>query len=338
MSLNAQCQYSQRSRIGRPRSLAGHGGTLRDRNQTGAGLQRVAPMPPSGSTTALVLPPQLIQTSHSTIQAKFNDNIVDTRDDNPQRELGNISDVLGPLQDQSRTDAITAQPQRVHFNGFEDATHLQEPAALEADTTLPNFGNIFCSGDCGCLTTAYLLLDELRAQEDIMHLERIQRLRRATQKAVAIVQCQICPLRFVSLSQNVSLVFALIFSILEAYRIAIRLVNESTGPIFLSSPIPERDIQSPLISAAIPPEVEMSGSAQWKIATKSVLRRELYGQLSQDHTFFSLLDKLESRQVNWHTIPPCDDFPVSCARGADKRPLCIVQCDEARQMARCLEL
>lgn len=201
------------------------------------------------------------------------------------------------------------------------------------------------SCSCACLATLYLLLDDIQRNKASTYEEGVQQLRNMTQKAVEVVQCPVCPRRYMSLLQNTSLLCTLMFSMAQAYRDIIETVDK-TGSGFIedaedasaSSSSDDFTSHSSFSGNDVPVFGSGEPSVSWKIKAKSVLRQELFGMLSQHYTFLSLLDIFESRQTQWHASPPCPDFPTMYIHGPEKRPLCITSSKEARRIVRLLEL
>ncbi|TQV90344.1 fungal zn(2)-Cys(6) binuclear clusterdomain-containing protein [Cordyceps javanica] len=321
----AKCQYAQSRPLGRPKKSMG-------------GVSLASPQPNSGD---------------AALSFEESPSDVPPRTSAPEDE--GLSDM--PCQATLLYDAFHAFSDNAaghelsSFLGI-DSFGLMDtsnnPSCILADGDMDVSG-IVCDQaadnlqSCACLAVAHRLLAEIREWSPSSYHQDIERLRTIRQEAVELVQCSICPLRYVSLVQNVSLICGLIFSLAHVYRRIVESID-TRSTYFTNDSEANLAMLSSLVSFSNPSSPDTPCPAidrealYLTTAAKSLIRQELFGFLPQGNTFSSLLDMFETRQSLWHACPPCSDYPAIYIHGIEKTPMCVFQSHEARRLIQTLEI
>ncbi|KAF4451625.1 hypothetical protein F53441_5481 [Fusarium austroafricanum] len=119
---------------------------------------------------------------------------------------------------------------------FDPCQHMSDDAPLElshgsetnVDPKLLAFESDANQQSCACLASLYLSLEEVRKADDLPFTARLSVLRHLTTSAATIIQCTVCPTKFLWAMQNAQLLNTLIISLAEGYKKIVKSVEEET--------------------------------------------------------------------------------------------------------------
>ncbi|KAJ4120101.1 hypothetical protein NW768_010384 [Fusarium equiseti] len=165
---------------------------------------------------------------------------------------------------------------------------------------------------CACLANLYLSLEEVRKAEDLPFTSRLSVLRHLTTTAAGIIQCQICPTKFLWAMQNAQLLNTLIVSLAEGYKKIVKFVEEET---IRAQEANEAKVLCVAENQNFEPSENTSGfqmslePEDWQIIANKAIKAEVFGtKYSSSTTFVAMLQLMEDRQNAWHSghahIPP----------------------------------
>ncbi|SPJ88028.1 uncharacterized protein FTOL_12497 [Fusarium torulosum] len=120
---------------------------------------------------------------------------------------------------------------------FDTCQHMSEDTPMDmlsfgsetnVDPKLLAFESDNSQQTCACLASLYLSLEEVRKADDLPFTSRLSVLRHLTTTAAGIVQCQICPTKFLWAMQNSQLLNTLLISLAEGYKKIVQFVEDET--------------------------------------------------------------------------------------------------------------
>ncbi|KAH7143716.1 hypothetical protein EDB81DRAFT_503101 [Dactylonectria macrodidyma] len=204
--------------------------------------------------------------------------------------------------------------------------------ALQA--TVPSSGKPSCS----CLASLYLSLEEMRSTDVSPFTAGLVQLRTVTARALAILQCPICPGEFVWAMQNSQLLNTLLVSIAETYRRLIEFIeeeaqratdNNESKTFFISETQPGNPDLEMRDGSYIPPSFALSLSpAKWESLAKEAIKVDVFGSPHSSLTsFLDVLQLMEERQLGWHSgaLPSCVRVGVNHHHHPhNKEPTCVM--------------
>lgn len=165
-------------------------------------------------------------------------------------------------------------------------------------------------------------------------------------QAREVIRCECCPTRFLSATQNMSLVGALVISIARQYGSvldAIKLDATTAARLHQTKAIEFQGLASADDPPLAPGFDGFGGFGmqmhplEWMILANRAVKAEIYGSGGTSRSsFMGLLQALEERQRSWHSNPRSPDY-AEYASDAD-RPTCIRIIDEARKVVSMLKL
>ncbi|KAF4458468.1 hypothetical protein FALBO_14794 [Fusarium albosuccineum] len=190
---------------------------------------------------------------------------------------------------------------------------------------------------CACLANLYLSLEEVRKADDMQFAARLSLLRHLTGTAAGIIQCQVCPTKFLWAMQNAQLLNTLLISIAEEYKKIVKAVEDEThraqeakeSKLLFISEGANLD-QPPTDTNALPDPSGLPLSLDpldWQNIAKRAIKSELFGSPHSLSTSFThMLQLMEERQEGWHS----GTLPVTKGIGCrlphqmkDKDPHCV---------------
>ena len=203
---------------------------------------------------------------------------------------------------------------------------------------------------CACLSSMYLTLDNLRSMSDFEFPNSLCYLRDALGTAKTCIECQVCPTRFLTATQNVQILGTLLLSISERYGRILHKIGLDAGQAEELGQLKLLHVGSTATNNAhgitIPTDhlvVELSPSEWRRLARKTVMA-ELHGtaDTSRD-SFMSILVMLEQRQDRWHRSEPADDCPSTYrsrrhVQDGDHNPMCLMLAREAKRLITLFDL
>lgn len=199
---------------------------------------------------------------------------------------------------------------------------------------------------CACLASLYLMLDQIQSSEKMTFPAGLHFLRAMIAQARDVIHCECCPTRFLSATQNMSLVGALVMSIARQYGTvldAIKLEATTATRLNQTKTIEFQGLASSDAPSSAPGHDVFGGFGvqmhplEWMVLANKAVKAEVYGlDGTSRNSFVGLLEILEERQRSWHSNPRSSDY-AEYASGAD-RPTCIRIIDEARKLVSKLKL
>ncbi|CAD0107369.1 unnamed protein product [Aureobasidium uvarum] len=201
---------------------------------------------------------------------------------------------------------------------------------------------------CACLSSIYLTLENLRSMVTIEFPSSLQCLRDALHTSKSCIDCQVCPVQYLTATQNAQLIGTLLISIAERYdRILKDIASDATkaeeaaqmktlhiGGLETPRPRHEHiggiDSNEPLV-LELPP-------LEWRKLANRVVKAEVYGtSVASRINFVSVLTSLEERQARWHIMEPTEDCPNPARRRHDmhdhnNNPMCLMLAREAKKL------
>ncbi|KAH7159714.1 hypothetical protein B0J13DRAFT_111455 [Dactylonectria estremocensis] len=191
---------------------------------------------------------------------------------------------------------------------------------------------------CSCLASLYLSLEEMRSTDVAPFTTGLVQLRTVTARALAILQCPICPGEFVWAMQNSQLLNTLLVSIAETYRRLIEFIeqeaeratsNNESKVFFISETQPGDPGMEMRDGSHIPPSFSLAlNPARWESLVKEAVKADVFGSPHSSLTSFSdVLQLMEERQLGWHSgaLPSCVRVGVNHHNHPpDKEPTCVM--------------
>ncbi|EKJ74964.1 hypothetical protein FPSE_04856 [Fusarium pseudograminearum CS3096] len=176
------------------------------------------------------------------------------------------------------------------------------------DPTLLAFETDPGQQSCACLANLYLSLEEIRKADDLPFTSRLSVLRHLTTTAGGIIQCQICPTKFLWAMQNAQLLNTLIISLGEGYKKIVKSVEDETiqaaeaKEAKIVSITEDQQPGTPGFQMSLDPE-------DWQNIANKAIKAELFGtKHSTTTSFVEMLQWMEDRQNAWHSghthLPP----------------------------------
>lgn len=243
----------------------------------------------------------------------------------------------------------------VEFNSLADQINFPDTDLPSLDTINDNI--ILAASaivptpvqSCACLSSIYLTLENLRSMDTIDFPSSLHCLRDALHTSKLCVDCQVCPLQYLTATQNAQLLGTLLLSMSERYHKILKAIAlettdaQNTGrmkSLHISSPEAPKtrhenvggiDSNDPLV-LELPP-------LEWRKLARRVVHAEIYGTSDTGRiSFMSVLTSLEERQARWHTMEPTEDCPDPDRRRHDmhdhnNNPMCLMLAREAKKLA-----
>ena len=180
----------------------------------------------------------------------------------------------------------------------------------------------------------------MRAIDDKCFAAALSSLRDATQKAMTVLQCSICPSRLVWAMQNAQLLNTLILSIAGSYQRAVgsleletaraESLNETKSIWF--GEVRQNGTENGTGTDQHPSFTISLSPSEWQKLSKKAAKDEIYGAPHTSSTsFWSVLQAMENRQIEWHSI--CPPANLACqAPGLPHHgePLCVMLVRQAK--------
>ncbi|KAE8155342.1 hypothetical protein BDV25DRAFT_942 [Aspergillus avenaceus] len=207
------------------------------------------------------------------------------------------------------------------------------------------------SEPCACLSVLYLLLDRLRMKGEFALPDDLVLLRDSIGTAAGVLNCTQCPLRYLCVVQNATILGILCVCIAECYSKIMETIDadvrramdiQDTMQLRLSTVhdkgtyIGHTDpghATSPLIIEVIPSE--------WRRLMRNAVKTEIFGVGNgKEKSFMQLIDGLEERQKGWHQTPPAPDCPPiyrSVCHLTDRKPTCLLIVEDAKRLINLLD-
>ncbi|KAJ4265098.1 hypothetical protein NW762_005344 [Fusarium torreyae] len=170
---------------------------------------------------------------------------------------------------------------------------------------------------CACLASLYLSLEEVRKADDLPFTARLSVLRHLTTTAAGIIQCQVCPTKFLWAMQNAQLLNTLIISIADGYKKIVKSVEDETKRaqeanesklLYITEGV---KLDTTSQNAGLDPMVFPLSlqPADWQNISNKAIKAELFGTAhSTAMSFITMLQLMEDRQHMWHSgqahVPP----------------------------------
>lgn len=212
-------------------------------------------------------------------------------------------------------------PQTIHSSNQEHPhNHVAPNTTPQQDPTT-----------CACLPTLYLTLSNLTTMDATFPFPTsLHPLREAMQTASRIIACPICPTRFITGLQNVSLLNALLMCLAERFAQILKAISTEASLLEAhntSAPASERKVKSFRLADLDTPQHLHTGSgsgglgcaaafsislspAEWRSMAKKVVRAEVHGPADGEGGrphFLGLIAQMEERQDRWHRMPPVQE-------------------------------
>ncbi|CAG1967296.1 unnamed protein product [Fusarium graminearum] len=201
-------------------------------------------------------------------------------------------------------------------SSFDNCQHMSDDTTLEmslgpdtnVDPTLLAFETDPGQQSCVCLANLYLSLEEIRKADDLPFTSRLSVLRHLTTTAGGIIQCQICPTKFLWAMQNAQLLNTLIISLGEGYKKIVKSVEDEmiraqeAKEAKILTITEDQQPGTPGFQMNLDPE-------DWQNIANKAIKAELFGtKHSTTTSFVEMLQWMEDRQNAWHSghthLPP----------------------------------
>ena len=276
-----------------------------------------------------------------------------------KRKLNNIDQPTTEPSRESRQHTSSAESNpfdsAIDFDTLADEINFPDvnlPTILdsinEANLLTTPAMNIPPAQSCACLSSIYLTLENLRGMDIISFPSSLHCLRDALHTSKSCIDCQVCPARYLTATQNSQLLGTLLLCISERYNRILKVIASDTtaaeeagqlkilqiGSFDLTKPRHENvggiDSNEPLV-LELPP-------LEWKKLANKVVKVEIYGTCDASRaSFTSVLTSLEQRQAHWHTMEPTADCPNPDRRIHDmhdhnNNPMCLMAAREAKKL------
>lgn len=215
-----------------------------------------------------------------------------------------------------------------------------------ADTIATNQPFPTSQRTCACLATLYLILDEIQGLNEVRFPASLALLRRCGGNVIHALNCDICPVRYITSVQNTQLLCTVLVSMAQSYRSIVDAIDAEAQEAQIRGETKSWTL-SQLGSGNIRPAQHASSSlfpldvtpAEWKSLARKIVKAEIVGTADGlRNPFLRIVDALEMRQVRWHASPPSPDFPKSFIHGPEKTPFCVLHCRQARRHVQMLQL
>ncbi|CAG8390402.1 unnamed protein product [Penicillium salamii] len=219
---------------------------------------------------------------------------------------------------------------------------------------LPGFVPTLPSPDqtegCACLSVLYLLLEQLRTNTKLVIPDDLVTLRNCKDKALGVVGCRQCPLRYFSVIQNGLILGVVTTCIAECYgrlleqidREELRATSEREKKRFDIS-----NVSLGLGSSSASPSPQLNFTVEvepstWRESMRNIIKSELHGvQGRRENCFMAFVFQLEERQKKWHQTPPARDCPShyrSSCNHPDRTPSCLIVLDNTKRLVNSFNL
>jgi hypothetical protein len=207
------------------------------------------------------------------------------------------------------------------------------------------------TNSCACLSTIYLLLDQLKSKHQLSAPDDLAFLQNCVKSAVAVLTCPSCPMRYLAIIQNAVLLGVFCLCLAESYARILDAIDEEEKRARNMSIEKQLIVQSeandviqysysPTTNATVSFSVKIS-PAEWGSIMRQVVKKEIFGAEDQKTLcLVTLLDRLEQRQKCWHELPPAPDCPPSYRSACgptDRIPTCLRLVDDSRMLIRQLK-
>ncbi|OTA67155.1 hypothetical protein K449DRAFT_364834 [Hypoxylon sp. EC38] len=199
---------------------------------------------------------------------------------------------------------------------------------------------------CACLSVLYLLLEKLRARDQLVAPDDLALLRNSIETATGILNCEYCPLRYFSVIQNSTLLGILCVCLAECYARVLRWIDNEERRASGTGEQKRLRIQGKHIDANnfVQPAQQNGpplflgdvSPGDWRNLMRNIVKAEVLGvEGCKENCFISLIERLEARQRRWHQEPPAPDCPPSyqsSCKPPDPLPTCLVIIDDAKSL------
>jgi hypothetical protein len=201
---------------------------------------------------------------------------------------------------------------------------------------------------CACLSSIYLTLENLRGMDVVSFPSSLHYLRDALHTSKSCIDCQVCPVQYLTATQNSQLLGTLLHSMSERYGRVLKAIASDTTAAEQSGQTKTLQIGS--LEATIPRHGNVGGidlneplvlelpPLEWMKLAKRVVKAEIHGISDASRaSFMSVLTSLEKRQAHWHTMEPTADCPNPDRRRHDMHdhndnPMCLMLAREAKRL------
>ncbi|CEF85847.1 unnamed protein product [Fusarium graminearum] len=230
-------------------------------------------------------------------------------------------------------------------SSFDNCQHMSDDTTLEmslgpdtnVDPTLLAFETDPGQQSCACLANLYLSLEEIRKADDLPFTSRLSVLRHLTTTAGGIIQCQICPTKFLWAMQNAQLLNTLIISLGEGYKKIVKSVEDEmiraqeAKEAKILTITEDQQPGTPGFQMNLDPE-------DWQNIANKAIKAELFGtKHSTTTSFVEMLQWMEDRQNAWHSghthLPPGIGTRMH-HQMHEKEPHCVSVVKHTRDMHR----
>jgi hypothetical protein len=185
-------------------------------------------------------------------------------------------------------------------------------------------------------------LEEVRKADDLPFTSRLSVLRHLTTTAAGIIQCQICPTKFLWAMQNAQLLNTLIISLAEGYKKIVKFVEDETIRAREASEAKslliteDQKLDAPLHSDSTPGIKITLDPEDWQNIANKAIKAELFGtKYSTTTSFVAMLQLMEDRQNAWHSghahVPPGIGTRMT-HQMHEKEPHCVSVVKHTRDM------
>lgn len=211
---------------------------------------------------------------------------------------------------------------------FENDMLMRQSGTQNTDATSSETGSRASSRFCSCVSNIHQALDQLRGELDPDIYTSLSLLRSVRQTAVVSLDCQICPKQYLSAMQNSLALGTLAMGMVDCYE---KLLKSLTVENEAQSGLPK----AKALNIQGDPELSHNSSgfrlelddAEWRSLTRRVMRGEVHGNNTSESSslsFAALIDRLESRQRDWHRNPPGTGFPPTYqSRNGEEKHACL---------------
>lgn len=202
---------------------------------------------------------------------------------------------------------------------------------------------------CACLSEQYLLLEQLRLKSQLIVLEDLHLLRETSRKAIMILNCQHCPLRYFSIIQNSVILGVVCLCIGECYARILEIIDAETKRLERNGE--QKRVRFSNVNEAGSYHDSLPGdsslftvnlaSTEWRTMMRNVVKAEIFDVSSNDFCFIKLVQLLKERQMRWHRDPPAPDCPPSYRSSCqlpDRVPTCLLLVNDINRLIGSLAL
>ncbi|KAF5640017.1 uncharacterized protein FTJAE_4563 [Fusarium tjaetaba] len=194
------------------------------------------------------------------------------------------------------------------------------------------------SRSCSCLATFYLAVDDLCKNERLTFPSGLPFLRKTISTASQIANCQICPVSHLSAMQNIQLLGTLLMSVGQQYGVILEYIDKESKASMEKNELKRlqfSEVGVEYSTRAPSYNLELSPT-EWADLAKKAVKAEVYGNGKEEECLWGVLNYLEKRQAQWHTVPPHQDCPHHYQQ-SEEEPFCIKILHKAKESIQALK-